>query len=123
MVAEEWVEVVALYLSELVTGSAALKAVVITTSRRMLAVCDVGQAVQVLPLSLILGILLQWILPRTMVWAQARWLVLQGQVHLPLLLVDLDLEADTVDNNLVALLAPSLYHLVSELPLVLTQGP
>jgi hypothetical protein len=88
MAVGEWVVEAVWFLSELVTGSAVLKAVDITTSQRMLAVFDVAQAVREQRLWLILGILPRWTLPPATVWVLAPWLELLVLVLLLPRLVD-----------------------------------
>ena len=111
MVAAEWAVAVVLFLSEQATGSVDLKAAVITTSQRTSAVSDVAQAVQVRRLWLILDTLLQWILHRTMEWAQAQWLVLQDLAPLlPLLVVSARAVAMAVSTS-VGPKAHMLFHL------------
>lgn len=111
MEVDVWVEVVALSPSALVTGSAARRAVDITTSPRMLAVSDAVRAVLVQLLWLTLDTRLPWSNRPTTAWDRAQSLALQGRALSPLLLVEPSerLEA-TADSTSEDLLAPTLFH-------------
>jgi hypothetical protein len=116
---DEWVAVVVLYLSELVTGSVDLRAVDITTLRRTSAVSDVALAVQVQRLWLTLATLLQWRLLRATAWDLDRWQELLAPVHSLLLLASVLLVVMAVNTSAV-LKALLRSHQVSEVHLVHT---
>jgi hypothetical protein len=115
MAGDEWAAAVALYHSVPEIGNVALKAADTTTLPKMSAVSDVAPAVREQLLWPTRVILLQWILHRTMEWAQGQWQALQAQDpshHQP---EGLDLAVDTEDSTLVVHQAPMLFHLASVL--------
>jgi hypothetical protein len=100
-----WVTIMAegeavLFHLGLVTGNAVLKAVDITTSPKMLIVCDAALHDQVLQLLRTPPFLPPWIHLLGLVWALARWQALQVLVHLQGLLV-LSALVRAMVNNLV----------------------
>jgi len=116
---EEWEVVVVLFLSVLVTGNVARKDADTTISRRTSAVCDVERAVQELQLLLTLAILLLWMLRLITAWDLALWLEPLVLAHSHLLLEGSVRLGDTVVSTSVAHQAPTHFHPVLELPLVL----
>jgi hypothetical protein len=117
MEVDAWVEVVALSPSALVTGSAARRAVDITTSPRTLAVSDAVRAVLVQLLWLTLDTRLPWSNRPTTAWDRAQSLALQGRALSPLLLVEPSERTQLVP--LIAVLPRSLSNLLATaLPLL-----
>jgi hypothetical protein len=108
-----WV-VVVLFLSVLVTGSAAMRPADITTSRRMCAACAAVLAALVqllLPTPVILGLRWSLVLDSSIIWAKAPWPVLLAPDPLPRLLTpSLLLLAHTPPSISVVLLALTLFR-------------